>query len=115
MRFAMLLMSLLVSVHASAETFNELLDSEDTPGYTMTDRGVVAERDIAERTIIVGGYRYKVGTSFETPVTLFGTSAGAYELLDTGMKVEVEYFDLQDKGRVAIRINELHPGEEVEF
>lgn len=115
MRTVLFVIALLFGGHANAETFNELLNSEDTPGYTLTDQGVVAEKDIASRTIIVNGYSYVVGSSFETPVTLFGTSAGAYELLDTGMKVEVEYFDLQDKGRLAVRINELHPNEAVEF
>ncbi|MBO6704396.1 MAG: hypothetical protein JJ921_18790 [Pseudomonadales bacterium] len=100
---------------AVAQTFNDLLNGENTPNYTMTDKGVVSEQDIATRTIVISGFRYVVGNSFETPVTMLNTSAGAYELLDEGMKVEVEYFDLEDDGRLAIRINQIDDNEEVEF
>lgn len=100
---------------AVAQTFNDLLNGENTPNYTMTDKGVVSEQDIATRTIVISGFRYVVGNSFETEVTLLNTSAGAYELLDEGMKVEVEYFDLEDDGRLAIRINQIDDNEEVEF
>lgn len=100
---------------AVAQTFNDLLNGENTPGYTMTDQGVVTDRDIASRTIVVGGFMYLVGNGFETEVTLLNTSAGAYELLTEGMKVEVEYFDLEDDGRLAIRINQIDDNEEVEF
>ncbi|MBO6556493.1 MAG: hypothetical protein JJ934_16535 [Pseudomonadales bacterium] len=100
---------------AVAQTFSDLLNGENTPGYTMTDQGVVTDRDIASRTIVVGGFMYLVGNGFETEVTLLNTSAGAYELLNEGMKVEVEYFDLEDDGRLAIRINQIDDNEEVEF
>ena len=100
---------------AIAQTFNDLLNGENTPSYTMTDSGVVTERDIPSRTIVINGFSYVVGNSFETPVTMLNTSAGAYELLDEGMKVEVEYFDLQDDGRLAIRINQIDYNEAVEF
>ena len=104
-----------IGVPGYAEPCSDLVGSEDAPAHTRTDRGVIQERDIAARRILINGYSYLVGNSFKTPVTLFGTSAGAYELLNTGMKVEVDYFDLGDQGRVAVRIAEIHPGEQVEF
>jgi hypothetical protein len=105
----------LVGLPAMADTFNDLLNGEDTPGYTMTDAGVIRERNIADRTIVINGFMYLVGNSFETSVTLLNTSAGAFELLDEGMKAEVEYFDLEDIGRLAIRITQIGYNEDIEY
>ncbi len=104
----------MLSVQASAETFFELLNGEDTPDHTRVEQGVLAQQDYSSRTMIVSGYKYMVGTNFQTPVTLFGTSAGSFELLKSGMKLEIEYFDLGEY-RLAIRIEEIDFATEVEF
>lgn len=112
---ALLLSCSMTGLPAMADTFNDLLNGDDTPGYTMTDAGVIRDRNIADRTIVINGFMYVVGNSFETTVTLLNTSAGAFELLDEGMKAEVEYFDLEDNGRLAIRITQIDYNEDVEF
>ncbi len=107
---------LMASFTVSAVTFEELGDSMDEAVPSRVDEGIIRSIDLAARSIVVGGYDYLVGPStLDQPVKvdLYGTSAGAFELLSTGMVVEVEYIDFGN-ARVAFRISELGPGVEVE-
>ena len=107
---------MLTSITASAVTFEELGDSMTEPVPPRIDQGVVHEISFSERTITIGGYEYLVGPATISPpvkVTLYGTTAGSFELLSVGMKVEVEYIDF-GHARVAFRIAQLAPGAEVE-
>ena len=65
---------------------------------------------------MIGGYEYHVANAygeFPLEVSLYGTSAGSFELLREGMKVEVEYIDV-DVARAAFSISEIDPGLEIE-
>lgn len=107
---------LLISMSATAVTFEELGDSMDEPIPPRVDEGVVRQINFADRTIVVGGYEYLVGPStLDQPVevNLYATSAGAFELLRDGMLVEVEYIDF-GHARVAFRISELSPDAEID-
>jgi len=99
-------------------TYEELLDEidEDAPMRVRNDQGVVHEIDLAQRSIIIGGYSYLVGPAYgEAPVevSLYGTEAGSFELLKEGMKVEVIYADF-GLARAAFVINELAKDADVE-
>ena len=92
-------------------SYQELLDSIDldSPMWARETQGVIREIDLGKRSIIIGGYSYLVGPSYvEKPlqVSLHGTEAGAFELLEVGMKVEVLYIDF-GYSRVAFLIEEL--------
>ena len=99
-----------------AESYDSLLDSITEPMPPLFSKAVIRSIDLVNRKIIIGGYEYYVGPSYgEAPleVSLYGTSAGAFELLSVDMKVEVEYIDF-GHARVAFEIKQLSPGEEVE-
>lgn len=65
------------------------------PITARVDRGVVREIDLARRTCMIGGYIYEMGPpGMPAKVTMLNSSAGAFELLQPGMKVEVTYGDL---------------------
>ena len=108
-----LFLALLLSAPARADVaaYNSLLNSinPDKPLWTRTTQGIVRDIDLAERAAIIGGYSYFVGPAIaETPirVVLAGTTAGSFELLRNGMRVEVVYVDFGD-ARIAFEITEL--------
>lgn len=116
MKYIALVALLLTSFAAQSVTFEELGDSDLDPGAVRFDEGIVRSVDFVGRKIVVGGYTYLVGPPTINPavqVTLYGSSAGAFELLTAGMKVEVQYFDF-GVARVAIRIVELAPDADIE-
>jgi hypothetical protein len=107
---------MLIALTASAVTFEELGDSMNGSIPPRMEQGVVHQIDFADRTITVGGYEYMVGPATISPavsVSLYGTSAGSFQLLSAGMKVEIEYIDFGN-ARVAFRIAQLAPDAEVE-
>ena len=86
----------------------EMVDKDDRTRLTQA-QGIVREIDLAKRAVIIGGYSYLVGPSYvENPlqVSLYGTGAGAFELLRIGMVVEVSYLDF-GYARIAFVIREL--------
>ncbi|MFP6805567.1 MAG: hypothetical protein VCA12_20860 [Pseudomonadales bacterium] len=117
MRKLLVVLILLTPMGLFAETFDELLDSIDTPLVSRFENGVIYEMNLVTRVIQISGYDYHVSPAFGedvTEISLLGTSAGALELLSVGMKVEVEYLDLE-RARVAIVIKALDQNLEVEF
>lgn len=109
-------MLMLFALTVSAVTFEELGDSMTEQIPSRMEQGVVHEIDFVGRTITVGGYEYMVGPATISPavsVSLYGTSAGSFQLLAPGMKVEVDYIDF-GIARVAFRIAQLAPDTEVE-
>lgn len=113
MRKLIFLTIIFIGIPGFADSFRSLPVSGNASEPVRTDRGIIQGKDMAARKILMSGYSYLVDD--RTPVTLFGTSAGAYELLDKGMKVEIDYIDLGDRGRLAVRIAEIHAAEQVEF
>ena len=116
MRQLFALVTLLTSLAVSAATFEELGDSMSEPIPPRIDEGVVHSVDMVNRSIVIGGYEYLVGPPTIDPpvqVSLYGTTAGSFELLMSGMKVEVEYIDFGN-ARVAFRIQQLAPDAEIE-
>ena len=113
LNYMAIFMALLLPASAAADiqVYNNLLNSidPDKPMWTRTTQGFVRDIDLAERTTVIGGYSYFVGTATaETPirVVLAGTTAGSFELLRNGMRVEVVYVDFGD-ARIAFEITEL--------
>lgn len=107
---------MLASVTASAVTFEELGDSMTEPIPPRSELGVIYEINFSERKITIGGYEYLVGPATISPpvsVSLYGTTAGSFELLSEGMKVEVQYIDF-GHARVAFKIDQLAPGADVD-
>jgi hypothetical protein len=112
--FGLLLVAL--SGTASAVTYEELLEKVDEPMRVVKTKGIVRAINLTERTGEISGYTYHFGPAVEeTPVKvkLYGRDYGAVELLTPGMKVEVVYFE-PGGGRIAVRIEELHPDEEID-
>lgn len=118
MRILLSILALLYSLSATAVTFEELVDSLDEPLPEIIDTGVVRSIDLAARSIEISGFSYLVGPAtidFPVEVQLYGTTAGSFELLQVGMKVEVEYIDFGN-ARIALAIRQLSDAaEEVEF
>ncbi len=113
LNYMAIFMALLLPASAAADiqVYNNLLNSidPDKPMWTRTTQGFVRDIDLAERTTVIGGYSYLVGPAIaETPVrvVLAGTTAGSFELLRNGMRVEVVYVDFGD-ARIAFEITEL--------
>ena len=99
-----------------AETYDELLDSISDPMTMLETDGLIRSIDYSARMMVIGGHEYHVGPSFaENPldVALYGTSAGSFELLSVGMKVEVGYFDFGHT-RVALEVRELSAAADIE-
>ena len=116
MKQLLVVLVLIFPVSVFAETFDELLDSIERPLSSRFENGVIREMDLVNRVIQISGYDYNVSPAFGenvTEISLYGTSYGAFELLSVGMKVEVEYLDLQ-RARVAMTIKEIDPNLEVE-
>lgn len=110
------LVLLVASMSTFPVTFEELGDSLKEPITPRSDEGVVRSIDMVTRTIVIGGYEYLVGpATIDTPVkvSLYGTTAGAFEMLTAGMKVEVQYVDF-GHARVAFEIKQLAPDADVE-
>lgn len=117
MRKLLVVLILMMPIGVFAETFDELLDSMDEPISSRFESGVISNIDLVNRTIQISGYEYHVSPAFGenvTEISLYGTTFGALELLTAGMKVEVEYLDLE-RARIAIVIQELDPNLEVEY
>ena len=113
LNYMAIFMALLLPASAAADiqVYNNLLNSidPDKPMWTRTTQGFVRDIDLAERTTVIGGSSYLVGPAIvETPVrvVLAGTTAGSFELLRNGMRVEVVYVDFGD-ARIAFEITEL--------
>lgn len=102
---------------ALAESYEELMAMNVDPGPPITEPGVIREINLADRSMIISGYLYVVAPPFQEDslvVELLGTSAGAFELLQEDMKVEVTYHEYQF-GRVALSIKQVDDDVEVEF
>ena len=116
MKLMTFLMFLILSTSSHAVTFEELGDSLTDPIPPRTEEGVIRSIDMGGRKLVISGYEYLVGPSTINPpvkVSLFGTTAGSFELLSPGMKVEVHYIDFGN-ARVAFEINEVDPSAELE-
>ena len=117
MKKYLLLVFILSSAQVTfAETYDELLDGITEQMAMRESDGVIRSIDHAARMMVIGGHEYHVGPSYaENPleVELYGTSAGSFELLSTGMKVTVGYFDFGHT-RVALEIRELSAGADIE-
>ena len=106
--------SILLSISiafAEIQSYQELIETVDKDDRTrlIQAKGIVREIDLSKRALIIGGYSYLVGPPYvENPlkVSLYGTDAGAFELLRIGMVVEVYYFDF-GYARIAFVIREL--------
>lgn len=112
-----LLMGLLLAppVFAASSSIQEKLSNVKKPLVARTDRGIIRSIDLEKRTIMIGGYVYDFGPqTFPFKVTMLNSSAGAVELLRTGMKVEVEYLDLETS-RLAVSIKQLPDSTKVEY
>ena len=117
MRKLLVALVLMAPLGVFAETFDELLDSIDTALVSRFENGVIYEMNLVTRMIQISGYDYHVSPAYGedlTEISLYGTSAGSFELLTVGMKVEVEYLELE-RARVAVVIKELDPNLDVEF
>jgi hypothetical protein len=95
---------------AVAEELRFLTEVEMQDGVaTRTTRGVIHSVDLAERTAIISGYEYDFGSpTQQTPVKvkMYNSAYGAFELLQPGMKVEIEYGD-DGTERLVIEVQQL--------
>ena len=117
MKKLLMLLVLMMPLVVLAETFDEMLRGLDGQVFKRFENGVIYEMNLVTRMIQISGYDYHVSPAYGedlTEISLYGTSAGSFELLTVGMKVEVEYLELE-RARVAVVIKELDPNLEVEF
>ena len=95
-------------------TLEQLIRNRKGPIRARKDRGVVHAIDLDQRTGEISGYSYHFGPpAYDLKVTLLGSSYGALELLEPGMKVEVVYGDF-GSSRLAFSIEQLPASEVVE-
>lgn len=97
--------------------YEDILDHVDDAQVLLRERGVIRDIDLVKRTIEISGFLYHVPPlAFEYPleVSLYGTTAGSFELLQVGMKVEVEFIEVQRLARAAFAVTELAPSTDVE-
>lgn len=81
--------------YALGASLQEAVMGLKEPLTARVDRGIVHEVDLARRTCMIGGYIYEMGPpGSPAKVTMLNSRAGAFELLQPGMKVEVTYGDL---------------------
>lgn len=85
-----------------------LIAAESEP-MVVSDRGIIRELDFEKNTMVVGGMEFSV--PLDTPVTLRG-GAGAFTLLEVGMKAEVVYRQFPDE-RVAMTVDQLPDNTEI--
>lgn len=99
----------------AASSLQEKLSNVKQPLVARTDQGVIRSIDLEKRTVMIGGFLYEFGPrTSPVKVTMLNSSAGAVELLRTGMKVEVEYLDL-DTSRLALSLTQLPDNAKVEY
>lgn len=104
----------LVSLAAFAASLEELAAEIDEPLQARTARGIIHSIDLDARRLTIGGYEYYFGPhTMPVKVTMRNSSAGAVELLESGMKVEVVYAEL-GASRIVASITELAEDARVE-
>lgn len=90
----------------------EFITDEDVLNQTVrarTTQGVVESVDLAERSALISGYTYDFGPAnmpIPVEVKMYNSDYGAFELLRSGMKVEIVYGDVGDV-RLAVRVQQL--------
>lgn len=97
--------------------YEDILDHVGENEVLRKERGVIRKIDFQKRTIEISGFLYHVPPIvFEYPleVSLYGTTAGSFELLQVGMKVEIEFIDVRGLARAAFTVVELADSVEVE-
>jgi len=116
-RFWLLMISVFaLSANADDLTFRQLLDLDPVPVLARTTQGTIRSIDLAERTGIISGFKYWFGPPdfWELEVKLYQSDAGSLELLQEGMKVEIDYGE-KGVGRLAFRIRQLANDADTEF
>ena len=99
----------------AASSLQDKLSNIKKPLVARTDQGVIRSIDLEKRTAMIGGFLYDFGPrTYPCKVTMLNSSAGAVELLRNGMKVEVEYLDLETS-RLAVSITQLSDSAKVEY
>ena len=64
--------------------------------YTIETESVIYRIDLAERTALIGGYKYYFGEprkSNTPPIKLLGGGDGVFEMLYVGMRVKLRFAD----------------------
>jgi hypothetical protein len=76
----------------------------------LTHRGTIDVIDLESNHVVISGMNFEV--PLDVPVTIRG-GAGAFTLLQEGMKAEVVYYDYPDT-RVAISLDQLPDNTQIE-
>jgi hypothetical protein len=77
--------------------------------YTVVRIGEVQSVDYATRTAVISGYRYAFSgvRGYDTPaVRMLNSEAGAFELLEPGMRVRVLY-RLSERARIVVELQQV--------
>jgi len=98
----------LIGIVLLGATGMSLFAAESEP-MVVSDRGIIRQLDFEKNTMVVGGMEFSV--PLETPVTLRG-GAGAFTMLEVGMKAEVVYKQFPDE-RVAMTVDQLPDNTEI--
>lgn len=106
------LLVLALMSHMTVAEELEFITDEDVLNETVsarTTQGVIESVDLAERSAIIGGYTYDFGPAnmpVPVEVKMYNSEHGAFELLRSGMKVEIVYGDFGDV-RLTVRVQQL--------
>lgn len=99
------------SALAEEEEYQDGFDAVESQDNNGVDMGVLESIDLIQRTAIVNGFRYTVGSAVNpVRVKMLGSNAGALELLSSGMHVRVTYRETPDQ-RIGMAIEQIkkHP------
>jgi hypothetical protein len=99
------ILGLLLLVLAVQPAFAEVAASS----YTVARIGEVQSVDYATRTAVISGYRYAFSglKGYDTPsVKMLNSEAGAFELLQPGMRVRILY-RLSEQARIVVEMKQV--------
>lgn len=85
--------------------------AEEKRIYTRETTGIIRDINLAKRQAIISGYKYYFGSPVygdASDVDMYGSEHGAFEMLNTGMKVRVRYAEYGHI-RYVTHLQELSP------
>ena len=88
-----------LTAHSAQLKFDQLIDTVGVAMDEQTTEGEVMAIDLAQRSIVIAGYRYYLpGINDPTPlvVKLLGGRTGSLQLLSPGQQMKIYYIQVGD-------------------
>jgi hypothetical protein len=112
-KIAILVLALGLPIQVLAQAEFEPEDELDYPSNfpQRVSYGVIQSLDFGQSMMVVDGNRYRVAADVNVEI---GGTYGAFTMLQTGMRIRLEYLVVSPSSREIIDIREMPPGFDIE-